>query len=1276
VRNVPKIWETWKSGNYVGDNRPATRVTVEPSYWLRSTNVTVGTWERGPARWFQREVREPSLEEEVPNVISVDISRALSAGDCGSCEITIVNTWPQNAHELPALEGQYGDLGHLSWDRGDAPDATGRWQHTPNAWADVLVPNALLRTYQGFGGHDKTVTAAVADGNVVLNGVWLVDTVNTGAEGTMTLSCRDMGKLLLDQQLYPPLVPTSLYPLLYERWRFEPFKIPTDTTGTKVTLYSDYGGYGAGPYSSTDAFYGEYNTKRTGHPPSDAFDWSPSYEAPGLGPGSYAHQRTYWLSEPRSGVGDQVWIEFNPRNAPCNIIYYHELDANNRVEVCIWENGDWVYPEPHGQGGFTADGVPFVTSFTPSARNVPGANEYPLPRTYQAHHIRLVITNLATHPEGGYRGGIRKAIGLFDPKGPPPPYTFCGSSIPFNTEGRTGYWQALSNGQIYAFGDARVYEPNDPGGTHHTWVVGMAAHPSGQGYWTIDLAGKVIAAGQCNWYGDADQPDAIDIASTPSGWGYWILCKSGIVVARGDATHYGNSIASGTFPPGVPQWARSIDSHPITSGYWVVWTNGVTTAHNVTDYGDANRIDYDSTEYVSAIRRTSNGAGYWITSTGGIVQTFGNAIHRGDAVMEDPGITNWAEQLIWDLFPSSLGDNGYQLQNTRGQLSVFGTMDGQQFGSVGLGGGQLRVPGNYTDYADIVRELLLWAGFYLHPTTELGTTRPAVYGNIETTGVYSDSALATDMFMRVPVVDAIKALCEIVGYDFWIDCEGGARFESPRWWVPGNYLIDGTPFNYMPEIDERVTMIQYAAARSAADARSELIIATQDPAPQAAGKPATAGIGVTRIVPNTANDLKGMIVPAMWTNEVFLDPSERKVMAELIEMRTWFARRTGSVSCAANPLIDVGDQIRIIERQTNEVYIHYVKSISFTHDLVEGSFTMDLTTHWLGGSYYPTDKRSYFFAADINPMATGLWQVNMYGEVFAKGDAEVYDSHQADGHVAWVVTLLSTPTGLGYYTFDLTGKILTYGDAVHRGEELRAERDFIDMALTPSGNGYWAVLRTGDVYAFGDAVHYGSPTITGNMPWGIPVRVESIESHPTLSGYWILLNDGTVHAFNLPHYGNANREGFLNEEILHELRSNSTGDGYFAVSTGGKVQVFGNAVNAGDAPPWTEDWPSGLVWTFLPQPDDSGYSMQRANGSIIEFGVPKFTHHDDHNTWLYWALVSADKYDTISSSADAIPVSIELKEFLAKTGSPSANNAVAIDFAATEPPVDIGPGAG
>jgi hypothetical protein len=105
---------------------------------------------------------------------------------------------------------------------------------------------------------------------------------------------------------------------------------------------------------------------------------------------------------------------------------------------------------------------------------------------------------------------------------------------------------------------------------------------------------------------------------------------------------------------------------------------------------------------------------------------------------------------------------------------------------------------------------------------------------------------------------------------------------------------------------------------------------------------------VTRVVPPSANLLRGMVKPAIWTNENFVNPAEQLIMAELISLHIWFQRRQGSVTAVGNPCLMPDDQVRIFERTTGESYVHYIRSISTSMDLVSGNYTMSLQTHWMG----------------------------------------------------------------------------------------------------------------------------------------------------------------------------------------------------------------------------------------------------------------------------------------------------------------------------------------
>jgi hypothetical protein len=1303
IRNVPAIWDTWRSGAYVGATRPSTRVTVEKGWSLQTTGTVVGNWTRGPARWYQRSDRIKQLETEIPNVLSVTSSRSIET-DAGTCDIIIQNTVTPEYGQPETPVGQFGDIGHFTWDHGSSQDARARWGHVQNPWNEVLVPNALLRTYVGFGGQDLAIDEAVAQNKLVLYGVWLIDEISVGTEGTVNIKCRDMGKLLVDQQLFPPLVPGALYPLSYQRWKFVTTGIPGGPYPADQHWECQYWS------SSTDVAYGEWNTGATGHRGTDAFDMS--FEPNTNIPGVLAHQRTYWLSEPKGGPNETVWIEFFVNGGDIglmNQIYFHPWKGNlegrgcHRVMISIFENGYWAAPEAHFgsgamTGGVTPEGIPYIHNFVPGTSTVPGGpgDLCTLPRAYNATLVRLTVTDLKwaddfpygyQDPEyhgGGWRGGARKIYAHFDG------HALGAGNLVAAVDyvrslgaDRRGYWQLRSDGQMFAFGDARTFPINSPRNVAAGPIVKMVAANNNQGYWYVDLTGRVFSAGSAHWFGDLDGQqfrDVMSMAVPTNGSGYYLLHSNGRVDAFGSATHYGNS----TNPGHV---ATCITANPAGAGYWVLWTNGVVTAHGgAPHFGNVTTDNFAYGEWNDSLRPTSNGQGYWVLSTLGRMQVRGNAPFFGqateslgaDAAYRTP--ETWYFGVTWDFILSSQSDKGYAIVSADGKLWPHGEFT--DYGSVGVGQARQRFEGNYKDYSDIVKELCLWSGFYLQDEAQPPDKAPAVYGNIETSGAYSETDLPVDMFDKKPVMEAIKQLKEIVGYSVWIDPEGGFRWESPNWWTLGNFLITGVPFPNMPEVDEAVQLVGHNITFSASAARSRLIIATQDPYPTIPGTNPPKGVVITEIVPKTAADLRGLLVPAMWTNGKFLKPEEQKVMADLVDMRMWFSRRRGSVDCVANPLLDINDQVRVIERQTGDVYIHYIRGINFSHDLQSGDFRMSLDTHWLGGS--PWGKSSLFHAGASRPSADGYWLVTIGGSeanakagIYSHGQAAALDSKEADSHLEPIVGLRSTNSGDGYYTIDESGKVLTYGNAhnygsIYRGmknpNDQRPNSDVVDMALTPSGNGYWILQKNGTITALGDAVHQGNATPTGKLVSGADIYAIALESHPTTPGYWVLLTNGTVQAFGLATHGNANRTGFGDSDYVTRLRRTTSGAGYWIISAAGIVQAFGNATIRTQTytPPVAGQWFYGLVWDILVAPDGS-YALVRADGELVGYGYPIDRPASSPPRQANWALLAPEDYLALTDHTIAFPVSHEVMAFLAGSESPSGNNAVVNNFAAPSP---------
>lgn len=1279
MRYVSRIQDLWDAGGpFVFGDRPCGRVTVEKSYELRVAESTNGGRHgKSPFRWFQRGDTTEQYETEIPNIKNIDIERDLNS-DAATCKVTVMNTKSLLLGEAEEQEGVWGKPGYFTYSRGLSQEAKARWGQSANEWSNVLAPNALLRTYQGYGGHDKTIPEAVADGDLVLTGVWLVDEVNVGANTDLSISCRDMAKLLIEQQLYPPLMPSRLYPLEYFRWKHDTTAIPSGElpagSDNPVGLTCHYGcDFGGSASSSTDSVYG-YNANILGHYPTDAFDSSPS-------PDSLEHQATFWLSNGHSSPSGFEWIEMCCDGGETNKVYVHPWGGSYECYVSVWENGGWVPPEDSEEGGIvpcldysgvnTAE-IPYVTKIGIPWEAWDRQAEHSLPRVYRADKIRLTFTNLTAsqwEAPNHYRAGVRKMFPMFDRKEAIARgwlSTYACAPFPKVDADAVGYWQVRQNGNVFGFGDARIHDSSasNPTNVHTSWVVAMYGNHDGLGYWTMGMNGQVIAYGSAEHYGDRSVDPGIPggytgFAPTPTGLGYWLLRRDGEVFPFGDAADHGSPSYVGSLPTGVDAWAHCIESHPVDSGYWVLWTDGhVDAMGSVTDYGDANRSGFTDTEYVGTLRRTSAGDGYWIVSGGGKIQQFGSAFNYGSATVWPP--EDWAQGLVWDFVPNWNTDGGYAFQRANGELDYRG--DWEWFGSVADGQAILRKDGNYKDYSDIVKDLVLWSGFHLYDPEDT-STEPVVYGNIESTGAYAKEDLPKDMFDKKPIIDPITQLKEVVGYIVWVDQEGGFRFESPNWWSLGNYDYSGVELDLIPVVDEMTQMLSYNVSASDRDARSEIMISTAEPTED------FSDVLTTRIVPPSAATLKGMVRPAQWFNGMFLNKKEQEVMAELISMHIWFAERMGSVTCWANPLIDINDQVRIYERTSGETFVHYVRGVSTTFDAETNSYQMTLTTNWLGGS--PFNRRPLFLSCASKPDGTGYWQARNDGSIYAFGDAELFGTD--DTHLNWVVSIRSSSTGEGYYTLDLNGGVIARGDAVHYGELNRGEEDCVDMAVTPTGAGYWILTKDGEVFPFGDANDHGGVTPTGSLPSGEAVVAHSIESHPTDDGYWVLTTDGTVTAAGaLSSFGDADRNNFRYTEYVAELRRTVTGDGYWIVSGSGRVQEFGDAVHSGQPPAYPQaEWVDGLVWSFIPNYAGSGYALQHADGNLDFFGT--MTNEGEAYTsgahqQMDWGIGTQGTVDVSVEPSVHYVIADSVVEFLEGLASPSAQRALSTGFGQEDAP--------
>ena len=187
-----------------------------------------------------------------------------------------------------------------------------------------------------------------------------------------------------------------------------------------------------------------------------------------------------------------------------------------------------------------------------------------------------------------------------------------------------GYWLAAADGGVFAFGDAS-FRGGLGGVELAAPVVGIASTPTGRGYWLAAADGGVFAFGDASFEGSAGGIDLaapiVGIASTASGNGYWLAARDGGVFAFGDADFRGSSAALG-----VSERIAAIASGR-DGGYVLAGEGGGIYAFGVPHVGSAQ---WSGAPAVTSIALDPDGRGYWVLRENGAVQALG-ARYYGDA---------------------------------------------------------------------------------------------------------------------------------------------------------------------------------------------------------------------------------------------------------------------------------------------------------------------------------------------------------------------------------------------------------------------------------------------------------------------------------------------------------------------------------------------------------------------------------------------------------------------------------------------------------------------
>jgi hypothetical protein len=263
-----------------------------------------------------------------------------------------------------------------------------------------------------------------------------------------------------------------------------------------------------------------------------------------------------------------------------------------------------------------------------------------------------------------------------------------------------GYWEAATDGGVFAFGGApylgSVPGVLKPGQSLDSPIVAMADTPDHGGYWLFAADGGVFAFGDAPFLGSIPEVLApgqklnapvVTAEATPDGDGYRMFAGDGGVFDFGDAAYEGGLPGLGIFPDSPVSGATAYPFAQAgilpfpgadTAGYWLVAQNG-----HVYPFGNApTNIGNGEGQFfgkVVALATTPDGEGYYMFLQSGPVASFGDAVKVGSA-------SNLSSPIVFGQSTST--GKGYW--EFAGDGGVFSFGDAPYEGS--LGGVHLNAP--------------------------------------------------------------------------------------------------------------------------------------------------------------------------------------------------------------------------------------------------------------------------------------------------------------------------------------------------------------------------------------------------------------------------------------------------------------------------------------------------------------------------------------------------------------------------------------------------------
>lgn len=304
-------------------------------------------------------------------------------------------------------------LGYYSPGRGTSTDA-GKWGQATNAWRNMLMPDNMIKTYEGYGA-DWTKDPE-DDPNLTQTGTWLIDDVRIDAFGNITLTCRDVGRILLQQGIDTPVLPVDFAPLEFQQWTKDELtktikntvQVTKDVTYTwaDTTTARDYGEIPLTVATTSVQPWSDHWRDYYGHHPEAALDDDPA-----------SWYVSVANSSPRARYGYE-YMEFTVPNTTVTEVRFHPYKAGYTAYVSLMVNGQWIGGNKidyHEDGvGKNGSNIAFVASAPVTAEDLRVIKFAPVDNVQR---MRLTFGNLQYFPElpavagtgnkGRYRAGWR-----------------------------------------------------------------------------------------------------------------------------------------------------------------------------------------------------------------------------------------------------------------------------------------------------------------------------------------------------------------------------------------------------------------------------------------------------------------------------------------------------------------------------------------------------------------------------------------------------------------------------------------------------------------------------------------------------------------------------------------------------------------------------------------------------------------------------------------------------------------------------------------------------